>query len=210
MSQTGGVVPSALAEESSDKSQVEGLEKNAAPEELSQDDVFEILSNHRRRFALHYLHQNGELAELGNIAEHVAAWENDIDVGEISSDERKRVYTSLQQFHLPKLDEKNIVDYDDREGVVSLNSMAEDVDVYLEIVEGRDVPWSQFYLALAAVNLAIVVAAFVGTYPLTAIPMAGWAVFVVVSFLLSAIAHAYFNWAEMRLGNTEKPPELET
>lgn len=204
-SSTGGVRASSGVGTESDQTP-DGAEGNAT---LSRDETFELLSNHRRRFALHHLQQNGERADLGELSEHVAAWENDIGVAEVSSAERKRVYTSLQQFHLPKMDEKGVIEFDDREGVVELTPVAEDVDIYLEVVEGNDVPWSQYYLGLAAVNLGLLVAALAGTYPLRLVPTAGWALFIVTTFLVSALAHTYISRTEMRLGDTTEPPEVE-
>ncbi|WP_237560481.1 DUF7344 domain-containing protein [Halapricum salinum] len=207
-SSTGGLQTSAGGVGiESDQSADEGQEEVDDP--LTRDDTFEILSNHRRRFALHHLQQNGDRADLGDLSEHVAAWENDIGVAEVSSSERKRVYTSLQQFHLPKMDEKGVVEFDDREGVVELTAAAGDVDIYLEVVDGNDVPWSQYYLGLAAVNLGILGAALAGLYPFTLVPSAGLALLVVTTFLVSALVHTYFNRTEMRLGDSDTPPEVE-
>jgi len=194
-----------------------GIDPDQTPDEeeedtestLSRDDTFEILSNHRRRFALHHLQQNGDRADLGELSEHVAAWENDIGVAEVSSSERKRVYTSLQQFHLPKMDEKGVIEFDDRDGVVELTPVAEDVDIYLEVVDGDDVPWSQYYLGLAVANLGILAGALAGIAPFTLVPSAGLALFVVTTFLVSALVHIYFNRTEMRLGDSDTPPEVE-
>lgn len=209
MSRSRGVgTPSSTAATSSDD-QEEGVSADEEFDALSHDDVFEILSNRRRRFTLHHLQRNVDRAELGELSEHVAAWENGTPVDGISSAERKRVYTSLQQFHLPKLDSKGVVDFDDRAGVVELTPAAEDIDIYLEVVEGRDIPWSQFYLGLAAVNLGLLVAASVGTFPLTLISGIGWGIFVATTFLVSAFVHTYVNRTEMRLGDTEKPLEVE-
>jgi len=184
-------------------------EEGGTESPLSRDDTFDILSNHRRRFALHHLQQNGDRADLGDLSEHVAAWENDIGVAEVSSSERKRVYTSLQQFHLPKMDEKGVVEFDDRDGVVELTSVAGDVDIYLEVVDGGDVPWSQYYLGLAVANLGILAGALAGIAPLTLVPSAGLALFVVTTFFVSALVHIYFNRTEMRLGDSDTPPEVE-
>lgn len=46
---------------------------------LTTDEVFEILSNHRRRYALNHLERNGERTSLGELSENVAAWENGIE-----------------------------------------------------------------------------------------------------------------------------------
>lgn len=175
---------------------------------LSRDETFEILSNHRRRYALHHLNQNETGVDIGELAEHVAAWENDIDVSAVTSTQRKRAYTSLQQFHLPKMDEKGVVDFDERAGTAELTPVADDFDVYLEVVDGRDVPWSVYYLALASVNVALVLAAFAGVYPLTVVSAGGWAVFAATTFLISALIHAYVSRTEMRLGRDETPPEV--
>lgn len=177
---------------------------------VSPDQGFDLLSNRRRRYALHHLYRTEhQTAEIGELSEHVAAWENDVTVSDVTSAERKRVYTSLQQLHLPRMDEMNVVEFDDRSGTVELGPAADDLDVYLEVVGGRGVPWSQFYLALALVNVGIVAAVTVGAPPLTSLPGSAWAVFTATTFLLSAGVHSYYNHTEMQLRASERPPELD-
>jgi hypothetical protein len=177
---------------------------------LSRDEIFEILSNHRRRFVLHHLQNSGDRVELGELSEHVAAWENGQEVAAVTSAERKRVYTSLQQFHLPKMDEKGVVTFDDRAGVVELEPVAEDVDVYLEVVEERDVPWSQYYLGLGAVNLGLLLLNALGVFPFTILSGISLGLFVATTFLVSALVHTYVNRTEMHLGDSDQPPEAGT
>jgi len=176
---------------------------------ISRDDVFEILSNQRRRFALHHLQHNSRQADLGDLSERVAAWENGISVTEVSSTERKRVYTSLQQFHLPKMDEKGVVEFDDRAGEVELTPAADDVEIYLDVVSRQDIPWSQYYLGLAAVTLGLLTAAALDIYPLIFLPDHSLGLFVVTTFLVSALVHTYVYRTEMRLGDGDRPPEVE-
>lgn len=178
-------------------------------ERLTEDEGFDLLSNHRRRYALHYIRTNDQRATLGELSEQVAAWENGIDLVEISSTERKRVYTSLQQVHLPRMDEMDIVEFDDRAGVVELGPAAEDLDVYLEVVRGADVPWSQFYVGLAAVNVSLLAAVGVGVAPLSAVPDLGWALFTATTFLVAAVCHHCVTRWEMLLGADESPPEVD-
>jgi hypothetical protein len=179
-----------------------------AAEDVSRDECFELLSNHRRRYTLHYLQQNGEEATLGELADQVAAWENDIPPADVSYDQRKRVYTSLQQVHLPRMDDFDVVDFDDRGGFVEPGPAADDLDIYLEVVQGNDVPWSLFYLGLALLNLALVVAAMAGAPLLGLVPAQGWAVFVLTTFLVASGSHLYLTRTEMRLGHSQKPPDL--
>jgi len=175
---------------------------------ISHDDCFDLLSNHRRRYTLHYLEQNGEEAQLGELSETIAAWENEVTQSEISYDERKRVYTSLQQVHLPRMDEMGVVEFDDRQGVVRTGPVAKELDIYLEVVGEDDVPWSVFYLALAVVNAGVLGAVALGAPGTGFIPAIGWALFCVTSFFVASLAHIYFTRTEMRLGEGERPPEL--
>lgn len=107
------------------------------------------------------------------------------------------------------MDEQGIVEYDDRSGEIELAPAAEDLDVYLEVVEGRDIPWSQYYLALAAFDAALIAAVFADVAPFTAIPDIGWGVFVVTTLVVSAVTHTYISKG-MRLGESHAPPEVET
>ncbi|GAA0224174.1 hypothetical protein ACFFQF_09415 [Haladaptatus pallidirubidus] len=45
---------------------------------LSRDELFHILRNQRRRYALYYLKQHDEPVTLGAIVEQVTAWEHGI------------------------------------------------------------------------------------------------------------------------------------
>lgn len=172
--------------------------------DITADAFFELLSNRRRRYTLHCLEQASGPVELGDLARQVAAWEEDKAVDAVSASERKNVYTSLQQFHLPKLDEKRLVAFDDREGVVELGSAAEEVDIYIEVVERGNVPWSHYYLGLAAVHALLMVAAYVGVVSAVSV-----GIFCATSLAVSAMAHTYYTKTEMRLGTGEKPPERD-
>jgi len=75
---------------------------------LSKDLVFTMLSNGRRRHVIHYLKQRGERVTIRELSRQVAAWENGIETDALDYKQRKRVYTSLHQTHLPKLDDLGV------------------------------------------------------------------------------------------------------
>ncbi|WP_211195006.1 DUF7344 domain-containing protein [Halorhabdus amylolytica] len=174
---------------------------------VSRDEAFEVLSNRRRRYTLHYLVRNGETATLGDVAEQVAAWENDKAVSGITSSERKTVYTSLQQFHLPKLDEKDVVSFDERAGEIALTDRARDLDIYLEVVDRYDIPWSFYYLGATLLGITLVSLSWLGIGPFATVPADGWTVFLLGVFLVSSLSHVFIS-RRMRLGSDEKPPEV--
>ncbi|WP_433625749.1 DUF7344 domain-containing protein [Halomicrococcus sp. NG-SE-24] len=156
---------------------------------LSRDMVFDVLKNQRRRYALHYLKQIDGTVQLSDLAEQVAAWENDTAVDTISAAERKRVYTALYQSHLPKLDDAGIVDYNQNRGIVELSTAAEQIDPYLEMDARDDITWCKRYLALAGAGSVAVAASSFGIPPFGGLADLSLAVLVVVAFALVAIAH---------------------
>ena len=175
---------------------------------VDRDDVFDVLSNPRRRYALHMLRREDRELQLGEVAEQVAAWENETTVESVGGSERKHAYTALQQRHLPRMDNMGVVEFDRRAGTVAPTDAIAEFDIYLEVVGERDVPWSTYYLAVGAVAVAVVAAAHLGAPVASAVTGLGWATVVSVGLLVSATAH-HATTRESRLANTEAPPEIE-
>ncbi|KTG20131.1 DUF7344 domain-containing protein [Haloferax profundi] len=177
----------------------------------TRDDVFEALSNRRRRYALHHLKRidGDEPVELSEISRQVAAWELGTDPRELSYDDRKNVHTSLYQFHAPKMDELGLVQYDQRGGTVELTEYGREIDVYLETVSEEQIPWSVYFFLLSAGMIVLVGAAWADLFPFSTIPDIAWAEVVASLFLLSSAAFVYHSRYSMRVGNDGPPPEVE-
>ncbi|WP_318570777.1 DUF7344 domain-containing protein [Salinigranum marinum] len=145
---------------------------------LSKNTLFEILKNRRRREALAYLKLNGGTAKLGEMAEYIAARENGVELGALSSKQRKRVYIGLYQCHLPKMATAGVVDFDKNRGDIALRPEASQLDVYLEdgagttagrrTHAGRD-------LVIAGGLGASVVASIAGVPGFVLVPDVAWA-----------------------------------
>ncbi|MFC4448397.1 DUF7344 domain-containing protein [Halorussus aquaticus] len=174
-------------------------------DELSQDEVFEVLKSPRRRYALYYLRREGGESELSDLTEQVAAWENETTPAALSTDQRKRVYISLYQTHLPKLDEANIVEYDRDAGIVRLGDRASDLDIYLGDVSRDEFPWDRYYLALVAASSVLVAAVWLDAPLFGAIPGLLLATLILVVFGVSAVVH-FLSYR--RSGTVGTPPEL--
>ena len=125
----------------------------ADPDALPLDVVFDILKNSRRRLVIHYLIEEEPETTLSDLAEHIAALENEKTVQALSSDERKRVYVCLYQCHLPKMDDAGIIDFESDRGRVELRDDPEPFTRYIDVeaeADGRD--WPRYYVGLAAVG----------------------------------------------------------
>jgi len=184
----------------------EGVEPAA---EVSEDELFDVLANQRRRFAVHLLKREAEdSVAIGDMAEQIAAWENGIDTTEITGNERKRVYTALQQSHLPKMDEAGVVEFNKDRGMIEPTPALQNVDLYMDVVEGKEIPWSTYYLGLSGVAVALTGAVWLGAWPFVLLPDMAWTLAIVVAFAFSAIAHKYYT-TEMKVGRGEEPPEVD-
>jgi hypothetical protein len=175
---------------------------SARDQRLSKGEIFDVLQNQRRRYVLQYLERFDEPVPLSDLATQVAAWEYQIPVEEVSNDQKKRVYTTLQQTHLDRMEEAGIVEYDHEENLITRTPHTEELTVYLEIVPEKEFPWREYYLSLGAISCAIVAALWTGLYPLTLLEPIEWATVIAVTFTASAAYHTYTG-ADMAIGEDE-------
>ncbi len=172
--------------------------------DLSRDVVFDLLSSPRRRYVIYYLRKNGGPVELTTLAEHVAAWENDTTVDRLDSQDRKRVYVSLYQTHVPRLAETGVVDYDRDSGEITLAAGAERIDPF---IGGGEVSgdWYRYYLAAAAVSTAAFVGHLAGLPLLGAVGAPLLTVLVIAAFTVLTV----LQYGQYRRRRNEIPEKLE-
>ncbi|WP_262177588.1 DUF7344 domain-containing protein [Haloarcula laminariae] len=159
--------------------------------ELTRDRIFDILSSPRRRYVLYFLRTEPNPIQLTDLAEHVAAWENDTTVEELSTQQRKRVYVSLYQTHLPKLADSGLVNYDEESGDVSIAAKASEIDPLLG-EQGSEPAWYLYYFGLAVVSSLLVVASVAGL----AIPQIALAIGIIGAFVVLTTVHVVYEWRQ--------------
>jgi hypothetical protein len=103
------------------------------PTGLPKDVLFGLLSARRRRRVLEYMRAHGGETTLSDLADHIAAQENDTEIRLLTSQQRKRVYVALYQCHLPKMDDANVIEFDQARGTVRLRPEAQELAPYLEL-----------------------------------------------------------------------------
>ena len=184
------------------------MAESPEPSEPTEDEVFDVLSSRRRRYALHMIKGRDEAVELGDVAEQVAAWEYGEDVADVSYDERKRVYTALQQSHLPKMDDAGVVSFDKNRGVVEPTPALDDMRVYMDVVKGREIPWSEYYLGLSGVAATLLGAVALNAWPFAMLPDLAWGAAAVAAFAVSAVVHRYYA-RRTALGRGSTPAEVD-
>lgn len=104
---------------------------------LSLEESFELLKNQRRRSVVWYLEHGDGHTTLGELAEQLAAWEAGKPVGDVTADERERLYVSLYQYHLPKLADAGVLEFDPDRGTVRRTAETRRLVRYLEFLGGQ-------------------------------------------------------------------------
>lgn len=174
---------------------------------LTEDEIFTVISNRRRRYVIHALKRTEEPLDVSELSTHVTAWELDIDPEEVTYEDRRNVYSTLQRTHLPKLEEKDIVDLDEETNLVEPTPELRNLEIYVEVLGGEEIPWSLYYLGLAGVAAALLTAVATNTPGFAVFSALDIGVFIITAFGVSAMVH-YVVGRRARLGNTEKPPEV--
>lgn len=168
---------------------------------LSTEDIFQILSNRRRRYALHYLDQIEGTVSIRDLSEQIAAWENGVGRSEVTPKWRKRIYTSLHQGHLPKMDRLGVIEYDHELGTVCQAEHLKDFDIYLDVVPTGDIPWNQFMLGLGATLTALVTVAWLGISPFAT--LGGFPYAIVATLLMTVVSGLnVFTETRRKIGQT--------
>ncbi|MFC6784641.1 hypothetical protein ACFQFH_01830 [Halobaculum halobium] len=123
--------PETQREETTQHESTEEDATPAEPEPLPLDLTFEILKNQRRRLVLSHLKTVDGETTIGELAEHIAAIENDCDVKALGAQQRKRVYIGLYQCHLPKMDDAGVIEFNQSRGRIELAPESEPLYEYL-------------------------------------------------------------------------------
>lgn len=170
----GGDDSVAAIEQSTDEPEPADADQSAEVEppveDISIGVVFDILRNERRRLVLRHLDEQGDDVTLGELAEKLAAIENDKPKSQISSQERKRLYVGLYQCHLPRMDDAGAIDFDRDRGVVK---RSEQTDSFIDHLpktdtETQDTRWPLYYLGIGASAIVLFLADIAGLLPVAA------------------------------------------
>lgn len=144
----GDTVPDETTENQSES-------KTADAPAVSLDEIFEVLKNSRRRKIIRYLRDDHQTTTLSDLAEHVAALENDTDVNRLTSSQRKRVYVALYQCHLPKMADMGVIEFDKNRGTVERSPNANQFEKYLQTDKTGAEGWYRYYLAVGSLGLGL-------------------------------------------------------
>ena len=122
-------------------------------DDLTQAELFDVFSNARRRRAVRCLKAQNGSCELATLVEQVAAWENDANPEDVTRAQRRRVYISLYQTHLPMLEDHGIVDWDPDAHTIELLPSERIFEPYLDRDPTTTRPWDAIYASLSVAGV---------------------------------------------------------
>lgn len=123
--------------------------------DLPETEIFEILSNERRRFILSYLERQDGVATLEELSNALGAREYDVPPEELNNTQYRRLYVSIYQTHIPRLEDAGVLEYDSDSGRVTLTDCAPQAIRYLSVSTEQTISWESLYLALAVVSIGL-------------------------------------------------------
>jgi len=181
--------PATQSPDSPDAPEVDDTHEETEAEqstELPLDVTFEVLKNKRRRLVLEYLRDTEETVTIGELAEHIAAIENDTTVKQLNAQQRKRVYIGLYQCHLPKMDDAGVVAFDQNRGRIEPGDNVDGLYDYLDVGEevesdsmervylGSSLGFGVVFLGAQAAGAATFGTALVVVFLAFVLCLAGW------------------------------------
>ena len=176
-------------------------------ESLSEATIYDILSNRRRRYIAHILKQSGSPVAITELSKQITAWEMGVNVEEVNYDDHHPVYTALKETHLPMLAQHGLVTFDDADNVVTATPALAQLDVYVETIKGNEIPWSLYYVGIAAISVLLFAAVVIDVPGVAALGPVGVNLFTIAAFAFSGSVHYYYS-RQSRLGTQEAPPEV--
>lgn len=86
------------------------------------DDLFKLLADRRRRYALYRLRRADGAVRLPALVRTVLEWETGRDARTISEQRRQRTYLDFYHNHVPMLVDHGLASYDEDDGTVRLET----------------------------------------------------------------------------------------
>lgn len=106
----------------------------------SLDEVFELFSEERRRYALYYLDEADGPVPIGELASQIQTWEQASSGSPVPEAEFEDIVLRLKHRDLPKAAEVESVHYDREHNRIELSGSSPEFGVILSVAEAIEQP----------------------------------------------------------------------
>ena len=164
--------------------------------QTSVDEIFDVLSNCRRRYVAYFLKNTTQPVELGTLATQIAAWETDQPMAEVTRAERKRAFSAPgaaddQQVHLPKMKDTGLIRFEKPSSVIEPTSLLATIELESAPTEDDSRPWHHYYLSVSLASMVVAGASVAGIWPARLVSIRVWFLATIGLLLVLASVHTY-------------------
>ena len=152
---------------------------------LAESEIFHILGNDRRRAIVQLLADHPERVDVSDVATTIA--ESETDTTPVPNNLYKSVYVSLQQTHLPQLEEDAVIQYDPEAKTIQPGPHFDDVYRYVDDeTDGRETVLT-LHFGLCVLGLALIVLAATTVPVVSSVDPVMWSVLVLLAVAASSL-----------------------
>ncbi|MCU4798897.1 hypothetical protein OB920_00720 [Halobacteria archaeon HArc-gm2] len=172
------------------------MASNDPPEQCrSNDDLYAVLSNIRRRYVLYYAKRVDVPILLDELVEQIATWESPRGADNVTQSHRKSVHNALRQTHLPKLQAAGLIDHDTEANLVTPTDEADRIRLY---PSAETSVWGHGYSLLSVAIVVFVGLDQLGTVLLTPPTGTPWVEGLLLACVLLTVGYNYDRFRRCR------------
>ena len=154
-------------------------------ESLAESEIFHILGNDRRRAIVQLLAEHQERIDVSDVATTIA--EGETDTTPVPNNLYKSVYVSLQQTHLPQLEEDAVIEYDPEVKTIQPGPHFDEVYQYVDGDTDGQETILQLHLGLCVLGLVLIVLAATTVPLVSSVDPVMWSVLVLLAVAASSL-----------------------
>ncbi len=158
-------------------------------ESLAESEVFHILGNDRRRAIVQLLAEKPGEIDVSTVATKIAATE--AETASVPNNLYKSVYVSLQQTHLPQLEEDAVIEYDSEAKTISRGPNFQDVVSHIDGHETNIAAVLKLNFALGVLGLIVIALTGLDIPMLSSLDPVLWSVLVLLAIAASSLYYLF-------------------
>lgn len=159
--------------------------QTSRPDTLEESEVFHILGNDRRRAIVQLLAASAERIDVSDVATEIG--ERESDTTPVPNNLYKSVYVSLQQTHLPQLEEEAVIEYDSDAKTIEPGENFDDVLRYIDGTETDRTTILTSHLVLCVLAMAVIALADFNLPILSSIDPVVWSILIFLAVAASSL-----------------------
>lgn len=168
----------------------------------TEKQLYDALWNIRRRYVLYYTKHVGRPVPFNELVEQITDWESFGTSDTADRDKRKSVHNSLNQTHIPKLEQIGLINTDNESNEITATDRAERIELY---PASDGFAWEYGYQFLSASFFSLVGLGFLEVISLATPTSITLLLFLTLLLVTLTVGHTYDRLRRQRRLRTKGP-----